>query len=51
MNHKEGQTVRVYTHDGKFIGLYMFIADKQIYKPIKMFCKFENRRRYAVYIY
>jgi len=37
MNHKEGQTVRVYTHDGKFIGLYMFIADKQIYKPIKMF--------------
>ena len=37
MNHEDGQTVRVYTHDGKFVGLYMFIAEKQIYKPIKMF--------------
>lgn len=37
MNHEDGQTVRVYTYDGKFIGLYMFHADKQIYKPIKMF--------------
>ena len=37
MNHQDGQTVRVYTHDGKFIGLYMYIAEKQIYKPIKIF--------------
>lgn len=37
MNNEDGQTVRVYTHDGKFIGLYMFNAEKQLYKPIKMF--------------
>lgn len=37
MNHKDGQTVRVYTHDGKFIGLYIFDSQKQIYKPYKMF--------------
>lgn len=37
MNHEDGQTVRVYTHDGKFIGLYMFHQDKQIYKPLKIF--------------
>lgn len=37
MNHQDGQTVRVYTHDGKFIGLYMYIAEKQIYKPIRIF--------------
>ena len=37
MNHQDGQTVRVYTHDGKFIGLYMYNAEKQIYKPIKIF--------------
>lgn len=37
MNHEDGQTVRVYTHDGKFIGLYKFYKEKQIYKPIKMF--------------
>lgn len=37
MNHKDGQIVRVYTHDGKFVGLYMYISEKQIYKPIKMF--------------
>ena len=37
MNHQDGRTVRVYTHDGKFIGLYMYIAEKQIYKPIKIF--------------
>lgn len=37
MNHGDGQTVRVYTYDGKFIGLYMFHADKQIYKPLKIF--------------
>lgn len=37
MNHKDGQTVRVYTHDGKFIGLYVFDVQKQIYKPYKMF--------------
>ncbi len=37
MNHKDGQTVRVYTHDGKFIGLYIFDYAKQIYKPYKMF--------------
>ena len=37
MNHQDGQTVRVYTHDGKFIGLYMYIAEKQIYKPNKIF--------------
>ncbi len=37
MNHKNGQTVRVYTHDGRFVGLYMFHEEKQIYKPLKMF--------------
>lgn len=37
MNHEDGQTVRVYTNNGKFIGLYMFHIDRQIYKPIKMF--------------
>ncbi len=37
MNHEDGQTVRVYTHDGKFIGLYIFQEKKQIYKPVKMF--------------
>jgi tRNA pseudouridine55 synthase len=37
MNNEDGQTVRVYTHDGKFIGLYMFEEKKQIYKPVKMF--------------
>lgn len=37
MNHEDGQIVRVYTHDGKFVGLYMYIAEKQIYKPLKMF--------------
>lgn len=37
MNHKDRQTVRVYTHDGNFVGLYIYILDKQMYKPIKMF--------------
>lgn len=37
MNHEDGQTVRVYTHDGKFIGLYMYHDKKKIYKPLKMF--------------
>lgn len=37
MNNEDGQTVRVYTHAGKFIGLYMYNAEKQIYKPIKIF--------------
>lgn len=37
MNHEDGQTVRVYTRSGNFVGLYMFHVDKQIYKPIKMF--------------
>lgn len=37
MNNEDGQIVRVYTYDGKFIGLYMFNAEKQLYKPIKMF--------------
>lgn len=37
MNNEDGQTLRVYTHDGKFVGLYMFNSDKQIYKPIKIF--------------
>lgn len=37
MNNEDGQTVRVYTHDGKFVGLYMYILEKQIYKPIKIF--------------
>lgn len=37
MNNEDGQTVRVYTHDGKFIGLYMYHAAKQLYKPIKIF--------------
>lgn len=37
MNHEDGQAVRVYTNDGKFIGLYMFHGKKQIYKPLKMF--------------
>ena len=37
MNHEDGQTVRVYTYDGKFIGLYMYHDKKKIYKPLKMF--------------
>lgn len=37
MNHENGQIVRVYTHDGNFIGLYKFNQEKQIYKPVKMF--------------
>lgn len=37
MNNEDGQIVRVYTQGGKFVGLYMFNAEKQIYKPIKMF--------------
>lgn len=37
MTHEDGQIVRVYTHDGRFVGLYMYIAEKQIYKLIKMF--------------
>lgn len=37
MNHENGQIVRVYTHDGNFIGLYKFNQEKQIYKPMKMF--------------
>ena len=37
MNNEDGQTVRVYTHNGKFIGLYMFYSEKQIYKPLKIF--------------
>lgn len=37
MNNEDGQTVRVYTHNGRFIGLYTYQSDKQIYKPIKMF--------------
>lgn len=37
MNNEDGQTVRVYTCDGKFVGLYGFEADKQIYRPLKMF--------------
>lgn len=37
MNNEDGQTLRVYTHDGKFIGLYMYCSAKQIYKPVKIF--------------
>lgn len=37
MNHEDGQKVRVYTHDGNFIGLYIYNSEKQIYKPLKMF--------------
>lgn len=37
MNHEDGQIVRVYTHDGEFIGLYIYMAEKQFYKPMKMF--------------
>lgn len=37
MNNEDGQTLRVYTHDGNFIGLYVFNAEKQIYKPLKIF--------------
>ncbi|MFQ9515004.1 MAG: tRNA pseudouridine(55) synthase TruB [Eubacterium sp.] len=37
MNNEDGQTLRVYTHDGKFIGLYMYCSAKQIYKPLKIF--------------
>lgn len=37
MNNEDGQTVRVYTEDGKFVGLYKYNGEKQIYKPIKMF--------------
>lgn len=37
MTHEDGQIVRVYTYDGKFIGLYMYNAEKQIYKPMKIF--------------
>lgn len=37
MTHIDGQIVRVYTYDGKFIGLYMYKADKQMYKPLKIF--------------
>ena len=37
MTHEDGQKVRVYTHDGNFIGLYIYNSEKQIYKPLKMF--------------
>lgn len=37
MTHEDGQIVRVYTYQDKFIGLYIFEKDKQIYKPYKMF--------------
>lgn len=37
MNNEDGQTLRVYTHDGKFVGLYKYNAEKQIYKPMKIF--------------
>ncbi len=37
MNHEDEQILRVYTHDGKFIGLYKYQSDKQIYKPVKIF--------------
>jgi tRNA pseudouridine55 synthase len=37
MNHENGQIVRVYTHNGDFVGLYKFNSEKQIYKPVKMF--------------
>lgn len=37
MNHEDGQIVRVYTHYGKFIGLYMYHDKKKIYKPMKIF--------------
>ncbi len=37
MNHEDGQIVRVYTHEDKFIGLYIYDSKKQIYKPYKMF--------------
>ncbi len=37
MHQQDGQTVRVYTHDGEFIGLYIFEEKRQIYKPYKMF--------------
>lgn len=37
MQHEDGQIVRVYSHDGKFVGLYSFNLEKQIYKPIKIF--------------
>ena len=37
MTHEDRQKVRVYTHDGNFIGLYIYNSEKQIYKPLKMF--------------
>lgn len=37
MNHEDGQVVRVYTHNDEFIGLYMYMAEKKFYKPMKMF--------------
>ncbi|MCR5704598.1 MAG: tRNA pseudouridine(55) synthase TruB [Eubacterium sp.] len=37
MQHEDGQIVRVYTSEGEFVGLYIFEANRQIYKPTKMF--------------
>lgn len=37
MNFQEGQKVRVYDQDGGFVGIYQYEADKQVYKPVKMF--------------
>lgn len=37
MNFEDGQKVRVYAEDGNFIGIYIFDAGKQIYKPVKIF--------------
>lgn len=37
MNFQDGQKVRVYDQDGNFVGLYQYEADKQVYKPVKMF--------------
>lgn len=33
----DGETVRVYDHAGKFIGIYQYEQEKQIFKIVKMF--------------
>lgn len=37
MNFQDGQKVRVYDQEGNFVGIYEYNADKQVYKPVKMF--------------
>ena len=35
--YKQGEWVRVYKYDGKFIGIYAFDETSDCYKPVKMF--------------